>query len=294
MTEPWQRLMDLAVQSGTLTLVSPYVKSIALHRVLQAVPRTGQARLFMRWQDADFCSGASDVDAYSICRAFGVPIFSVANLHAKYYAAGGSALIGSANLTARGMGLCTNSNIELLISVDSSNPDLGFLLETIGISAVPVSQSMYEQACANIALLPPRELVLSPQPLETQTDWNPRSRNPESALHLLSEDGDTLTTEQVQRIKFDLIDLGVTSPGSDVFESIRSAMRRQSIVNAIVERLDRGPLRFGEIRAITAQHSPATDHTTTTQNIVRWLLYYMPDSVQWSRPGYTEILSRVK
>lgn len=123
-------------------VVSAYVGANTLDQLLdsvpQAVPRTA---VFARWDFQDIASGATDWRAWDVASNRGVPFYACPDLHAKIYVADDKALVGSANATASGMGVGGPGNVELLMPVDTTQPDVSRILaitERCSIEAMPV------------------------------------------------------------------------------------------------------------------------------------------------------------
>ena len=120
-SRPWDILERLARGADHAVLVAPYIKVDTLRRVLALISEQALLTCITRWQRADIFAGVSDV----ACRTFVVDMegrfLLNQRLHAKYYRFGDSVLIGSANLTASGMGYGSVSNLEIL-----QEPGLGF------------------------------------------------------------------------------------------------------------------------------------------------------------------------
>lgn len=123
-------------------IVSAYLGASTLEQLLSAIPdRSIRTTIFARWDTEDITSGATDWQAWDVARAYSVPLYACPRLHAKIYVADGAALIGSANATASGLGLGGPGNLELLMSVPTSQQDVSRVLKLAdleSVEAVPV------------------------------------------------------------------------------------------------------------------------------------------------------------
>ena len=96
----WPTVFAESLEMGgqTLRIVSPFIKTGALHSILSSGHTS--VRVITRFNLADCASGVSDVSALRILLDAGAKIRGVKNLHAKLYIFGATrAIVTSANLT---------------------------------------------------------------------------------------------------------------------------------------------------------------------------------------------------
>ncbi len=107
----------LRADASELRIVSPFIKTAALERMLSARPKTVLA--ITRFNLADFAEGVSDIAALRRLLKGGATVRGVKNLHAKLYLFGSKrAIVTSANLTQAAL----DRNHEF--GVVSEDPDL--------------------------------------------------------------------------------------------------------------------------------------------------------------------------
>ena len=120
-------------------LCSPFIKTKVLAIILEALPEAASVRIVTRWRPAEVVAGVSDLEAYDIARERPNTEFCLLHsLHAKLYLADDNCLVGSANLTASALGWCQDSNLEILLAVRRSDPDVARLLEKLA-TATPAT-----------------------------------------------------------------------------------------------------------------------------------------------------------
>ncbi len=105
----------------SLTLVSPWIKRDALLKLLGEHKATDLTlRVLLRGDFADFVETISDIEAVAWLKAEGAEVRIAQNLHAKVYIADDSrAILASANLTSKGLGMASGkNNLELGVAVD--------------------------------------------------------------------------------------------------------------------------------------------------------------------------------
>ena len=118
---PWTALERLACGADSALLVAPYIKVDTLRRVLALISEQALLTCVTRWQRADVTADVSDVACRTLVAERGGRFLLNQRLHAKYYRLGDTVLVGSANLTAAGMGYGSFPNVEILCE-----PSLGF------------------------------------------------------------------------------------------------------------------------------------------------------------------------
>ena len=173
MTSPWDVVISHATDAGHAVLAAPYIKEDSLRRLLEAAPRIVSLTCVTRWSPYDLAAGASDAAVRGLVLNRGGSFLLHPTLHAKYYRFDDVVLIGSANITASGLGLTLNPNLEIL-SPPSDNFDAdAFERFLLGQSRV-VSDDEYAvwQSIPIVARSPaaiPESLI---------STWRPVTRDP--------------------------------------------------------------------------------------------------------------------
>ena len=111
---PWNVMLKKCDRSKSALIVAPYMKADALRRVLEALAPEASVTCITRWTEQDIRMGASDIECRSIVVGRRGSFLLHENLHAKYYRFDKSVLVGSANLTASGLGYSGTPNLEIL------------------------------------------------------------------------------------------------------------------------------------------------------------------------------------
>ena len=106
---------------GNITIFSPYV-SLTAAKAVESSVKTAEINLFTRFYPMLFIDGSSDLEALDFLNSRGrVNIYMAPELHAKVYINNDKALVGSANLTNKGLGLHSKPNLEFLLEVNLSS-----------------------------------------------------------------------------------------------------------------------------------------------------------------------------
>lgn len=174
------RQIEILVQSAkaTTTLVAPFVKKAVFEKLLAVIP-TSVERIdcVTRWAPAEVAAGVSDPEILDIANEDPrVHIALCPSLHAKIYGADDLCLIGSANLTGKATGLAPDANIELLVEVPASHPEVRRVLQELKNIAVPATASMATLVQQQAELL---KHDSTPAP-SVPASWYPVTRRPES------------------------------------------------------------------------------------------------------------------
>ena len=145
---PGDGILELVrAANDRVVIVAPYIKSPTLRRLLDAVPETvSECICVTRWLPEDIASGVCDLEILDhLAQARGGRLLVHPHLHAKYYSNGRETLVGSANLTARGLGWHNPSNVELLVALSTEFAGLAEWEEALVNSAVPATGALREQ-----------------------------------------------------------------------------------------------------------------------------------------------------
>lgn len=123
-----QRFEVACAGGSALTIVSAYVTLPAI-KWLSKLWKL-DCRLLCRLKASDLYQGASDTEALKLAVNLGWQVFFDESIHSKIYLIdNGPLFIGSANLTANGIGLSRDSNSETMISLSPSPADLAYVLD---------------------------------------------------------------------------------------------------------------------------------------------------------------------
>lgn len=173
MTSPWDVLADACHSADEAVIAAPYIKTDALARLLDLLPADAALTCVTRWTARDMLIGASDAECRTLVLDRGGAFRLHSRLHAKYYRCGQRVLVGSANLTAHGMGYAPSANFEILCEPALAFDAVAFERDLLAESR-PIGDAEFEQWAA-IAHIPPPPGVKAPDPL----DWQPATRDPE-------------------------------------------------------------------------------------------------------------------
>ena len=309
-----QQLLNLVRDSTSkISVISPYIKASTLRSLIEVSSEDNVIEIFMRWDAEDFLSGSSDLECFDLTQMRPkILLYRVDNLHAKLYAGGRNALLGSANLTPSGIGhLQTDGNydffegnLELLHQVEVGS-DLREFIQHVEHVAAPISHEDYQEMKDQIkfleALRPPEQHPTQQleNMMEAIRNWIPLSDQPEKVIQsvLLSTDEDESTNLNAEEIH-DLEALQNLRPllQTRLPELLPLLLSHNKVFRVAFEKLQKeSSVRFGAFRHLLPYHIPEEVlQTHGVDPIIRAVYEYLCflDSSQFSyeRLPYSQIL----
>lgn len=110
---------------GELTIYSAFVKLNALRWLAEIIPEDIEVKIIARWQPNDLVANASDLESYNFCKEKSWQFGIQNTLHSKVFIFDNkTVLLGSANLTDRGLSISSSGNLEVGTVIDASISDL--------------------------------------------------------------------------------------------------------------------------------------------------------------------------
>lgn len=234
--------------TSRVVIVAPYIKSATIRRLLNIVPKTvSECTCITRWLPEDIVSGVCDLEILDdIAEVKYGRLFVHPHLHAKYYSNGQESLIGSANLTSRGLGWHTPSNLELLVALPSDFPGLMDWESALLESAIEATEQLRERIRVEAEQLSQTRPVHHPPEVEGETGkegesalWVPECPVPERLWEVYRGRGaDTMVSSAFKAAKNDLAalspPLGLTE---DLFSSYVAGILRQMPLITEIDKL---------------------------------------------------------
>lgn len=251
---PGDGLVEL-VRNATrrVIIAAPYIKSPTLRRLLDAIPDTVSECICVTcWLPEDVASGVCDLEILDdLAQTYGGRLLVHPHLHAKYYSNGLQSLVGSANLTARGLGRHTPSNIELLVSLPADFTGLAEWEQSLLNSAVEATSQLRDQIRRQAESLQQAETRHHVPEVEQETTekqgstpWVPQCPVPERLWEVYRGHGaDTMVSSAFEAARADLVAL---SPPQGLTQDSFYCLRSGYIEANAITRRDRqtGVKRF--------------------------------------------------
>ncbi len=111
---PGETLRSVCSRANRLIVAAPYIKNNALTKVVAEVRPETSVVCITRWSPHDIAMGVSDTECRTFVVQRGGSFRLHPSLHAKYYRADDTVLVGSANLTNSALGWSSQANLEIL------------------------------------------------------------------------------------------------------------------------------------------------------------------------------------
>jgi hypothetical protein len=279
--------------TGRIVIAAPYIKLPSIRRALSEVPPTvTECICVTRWLPEDIAAGACDLEIFDeLASAPGGQLLVHPHLHAKYYADGVRALVGSANLTARGLGWHTPSNIELLVSLPQEFPGLLDWESMLLRSAVPATEELRNQIRKRADELrrayPAQNVPDVGDEAEDEPDaslWIPRCPAPERLWGVYRGRGaDTMVSSAYEAARADLAALappqGLTE---NLFTAYIAGILRQMPILVEIDKLAAAGLTDGKAHDFLADQLEGTleeiEPGQAWRVIKLWLVHFFPDA----------------
>jgi hypothetical protein len=275
-----------------IDLYCPFVRSKALMTLFEKVDPEVAVSLTMRWDERSFQSGSCDPEVYNYCAARGIRLYKHSRIHLKMFVIDHDALIhGSANLTARALGMLRPSNRECLVGgLKVAEPDRAAMRE-IESEADLVTKADYEWA---LDLVPEftRDDVSS-EPSKVRTGQCLLSDLPMSkttaALWDAYQSGESHTDLERFNIPDGLNKLCFS-------EALRRAFLDLLIMERLTIKLREESMRFGAVNrwlgsiCSDAQSLRSYEVKSYTDILFNWIAAIGDPRYTMDRPNYTEVM----
>lgn len=309
---PGTALIDLCSQADDeVVLVAPFVKANVIEKVLPLLKSNVRLLCVTRWRLDEIALGVSDIDVWPLVMSRANSyLWLCSHLHAKYYRADCSCLVGSANLTSAALGWAVQPNMELMVPISIDHPALAGFEDHLFAVSTQVDNDLYEhtrsalQAMPQQAITPyvaePTENADTPAvtgtPRQSDPFWLPTLRNPDELFLAYSGRLDRLSSASQEAAQEDLSVLSIAGGlPREAFEACVGVLLLQQPIISRVDRLVASPQRFGAVRdAISAMIPPGrhVDPDHVWQTLMRWLRHFLPNRYGLSIPNHSEVFYR--
>lgn len=231
-----------------VVIVAPFIKYGAIKRLVDELDVAVQLDVFTRWTPEELVSGVSDIEVWPlISRRQRSGLYLRPGLHAKYYRFDDQALSGSANLTDKGMGWSSVSNLELLI-LGEAKSFLEFENDLFSTSyrVDDETYSATKTAMEKLASVPQANSQLRDGEDRAGLDgWTPVSRQVQRLYECYQGNDDVVISSVYEDGLTDLaaLEMPVNLSSADFVSVVASRLRTLSVVAAIdaaaVQAIDR-------------------------------------------------------
>ena len=287
---PGNGILELVrAANDRVVIAAPYIKSPTLRRLFGAVPETvSEFVCITRWLPEDIASGVCDLEILDdLAQVRGGHLLAHPHLHAKYYSNGQQTLVGSANLTARGLGLYTPSNVELLVALPAEFAGLVEWEETLVNSAVPATPELRERLRVQADELKRAQAIRHAPEVENDTGennavlWVPQCPTPERLWQIYRGRGaDTMVSSAFEAAQKDLAALS-PPPGltQDLFIAyVRGILRQMPLLTQIDKLTSTGLTDTKAQEFFAVQLGGDNDNEQLWRIVKQWLVFFFPST----------------
>jgi hypothetical protein len=285
----------------SLIIAAPFIKVAPLRALLDATPDDVKVEIVTRWLPDEVARGVSDTEILALVQARGGVVWLLDELHAKLFLVDENrALVGSANVTAAGLGLSAKSNFELLTPVTMEPCVSALLIRDLLEHAQRATPEIAEAVEAIAASLVCPEIPPVPDAIDDIIDmplrWVPRFRSPDRLYDLYSDPSWWASSKPSNDALYDLLKLQI--PRELDLASFNSHVRQRLLESPPIRAIDTAlskPQRFGALTDALRKFTPGMNHKERQnylQIILRWMLYFAPDIYKLDTPKYSEIITK--
>ena len=273
-------------------IVAPFVRAKALDKLLSCIPAGTQITVVTRWRPTDLLMGVADLGVYDLTVSKGAKLYLRYDLHAKLFAADDRCLVGSANVTDTALGWRSPENLELLVTVQRSEPQVARFEEWLMRGAISATVALRDRLatfldkCRNGQLLVP-EFELE-ELGQLQPDWIPRIRNPEELFSAYIGSVD-VGRAALQEMREDLNQMGAT-PGMNepIFrEWVAAAISQTPLIQTVISQIEqKGEVTESDVAAFLREFSIDASvfrPREVLENLERWLSCFFPAQYETAR-----------
>ena len=297
---PGNTLVELCKQtSKELLLVAPFIKARTLERLLGYLSSSVNLSCITRWRPKEIAAGVSDIEVYEIVKNYNGELHLRHDLHAKFFRGDNCVLIGSANLTHAALGWSADSNLEILVPISPNKDTINF--EALLIKgSIQVDNDLYQsttEAASDWKALENTAILTEGLPTFDIKSWLTICRSPPELYKVYltpSPSPDipaSLFEAGMRDLRFLQPPLGLSR---EIFEkTIGATILTTPMINKIDRYLET-PQRFGAVRDLLKEQLQISHEEASEawQTVIRWLRHFLPDRYEYTRPKYSEIISK--
>ena len=273
-------------------IVAPFIRTRALDMLLSHIPVGTQTTVVTRWRPTDLLMGVADLDVYDATVSKGASLYLRYDLHAKLFAADDRCLVGSANVTDTALGWRSPENLELLVTVSRSEPEVARFEERLFKGAIRATAALRDRLAAFLDSYQAPQLLLPDFVHETsgqlQPDWIPRIRNPEELFSAYNGSTD-VGRAALHAMREDLSQIGIAPGMSEAMfrEWIAAAISQTPLIQTVVYHIEqKGEVTEPDVAAFLREFDIDAEvfrPRVVLENLERWLTCFFPAQYETAR-----------
>ena len=287
---PGSQLLALfAANPKDVIIAAPFIKTAALACALEALDtEQSEVHCVTRWRPEDIAAGVCDLAIFDLMNTLpNGKLWVQPDLHAKYFRADKTCLVGSANLTGRACGWRVPSNLELMVQLPSTFEHLESWEQHLFHSSRIATQEQRDQleaVASALASLQPTQAAVDVETSEqADENWMPLFPKPEMLFAFYTG---TKTEADVSQSNYalaqrDLVTLApITGLPKDVFnEYVARTLRQLTVIQRVLDASERGVPDRNAPDIIGPFLDPAEqiDSEVAWNTLKKWILHFFPD-----------------
>lgn len=273
-----------------VVLVAPFIKVDALKRVLDAIPISAGLHIdcVTRWRPEDIVDGVCDLEIFEVITdRENAQLWRHPNLHAKFFRADQSCLLGSANLTGRALGWRLPTNLELLVELDMGRHELQKWERSLMSSCVSVTAELRDLIAHQAADLAAQRPKTTSIDVEHDDDpgfrWIPLCPSPERLFKVYAGELDEakMVRSAFEFAQRDLRTLGPPKGYSEeqFLEYVADRLQQLEVVQKVVSASSSGvsDSQATELIADYIDVSSMIGPTDAWRILKQWMMHFFPE-----------------
>lgn len=249
-----ESVLDFIKNNESITLFSAYIK---LHELKEINIDNKLKQIVVRWEIEDLCKSVSDIEIYNYCKENNIALFRNTRLHMKVlWNNNFNIVLGSANITGKGIGEKGNYNYEINGASVIDNSDIQHFYDIIHKSQL-VDDNLYLKIKTIIDEINVPEIQYPEVIFENNKNFNfllsqlPMSFTPNiliNSIHLQNEQ--KLSNDDLKYIAHDIVlyKLHNLDANSDIHEVLKNNFNSHPFIEAFkkfVMNQDRKSIHYG-------------------------------------------------
>jgi hypothetical protein len=283
-------------------VVAPFIEPSLLSDLFGSRP---PALVVTSWRPDHLVSGVSKLQVYDVCRELGAKLVTNDNVHAKVITGNfKSSIVGSANLTFRGLGIASVPNLEAVVHVRHPSSQLKALISKLLIEGRAVDDLVHERyrewlAAQTLMTIPPLTAPTAAASDPYLVSQLPATLSPDDLWEEVHTGG-LLSDSAVHDLQ--LLHLGEKLSPELFKEAARDSLRANPFWTKLLSEIREsdGGFYFGRLKEAVQRMCADVpmphrrDLSALVQNLYRWIPSLYPNEFEVVRPNYSELIRPVK
>lgn len=293
--------LDILSEYKLTIIFSPYIKLEALNYINAS---KSIKKIVVAWHKEDLLKGVSDLEIYDYCKDNNIELYRNPKIHLKVFWDGDQEIIlGSANVTQKGLGLVEASNHELSAHLNTVDDSTKAFLNKILNESVLITDEIYEQINSqlkNEQMMLPKikdfDLIASTEDYFLLSQL-PQSYSPEYLLAMAKSEPDDAIDKLC--LEHDLKTYRITYLNDEQFlENLKNNFNTHPFIVKFKKHINEiESLHYGGVvkwiqencKEVPIPRSFELKQDSIVNILYRWICFF-DNSFEVTRPRYSEII----